>query len=150
MPGCAASDYSAGKGGHYSSCDGTGCMATPSIIHHEINHYILAQFFGVGSSIDCSTGNQLGFLHEGTMGSVIPSAFWHHYYGVGYAPADTDRLFTSDEVRGRVHVSNATLLTVGGWKCSEHTTVTSDGQGSLQRGPRQRARCSGRSTTASR
>ncbi len=132
--GCAASDYSAGKGGHYASCDGTGCMATPSIIHHEINHYILAQFFGVGSSIDCSTGNQLGFLHEGTMGSVIPSAFWHHYYGVGYAPADTDRLFTSDEVRGRVHVSNATLLTVGGWKCSEHTSVTATDKGPYNAG----------------
>ena len=60
----------------------------------------LAQFFGVGSSLDCNAGDQLRFLHEGTMGSVIPQAFWHHYYGVGYAPSDQDRLFTMNEPRG--------------------------------------------------
>ncbi len=132
--GCAASDYADGKGGHYSSCDGTGCMATPSIIHHEINHYVLAQFFGVGSSLDCSTGDQLRFLHEGTMGSVIPAAFWHHYYGVGYNPSDTNRLFTADEPRGRVHSSNGTLMTVGSWLCTNNTTVTSGNKGPYNAG----------------
>lgn len=131
---CAANDYSNGKGGHYSSCDGTGCMATPSIIQHEINHYILAQFFGVGSSLDCNAGDQLRFLHEGTMGSVIPQAFWHHYYGVGYAPSDTDRLFTMDEPRGRVHVSNSTLMKVSDWYCSNNTTVTSTNKGPYNAG----------------
>lgn len=132
--GCSASDYADGKGGHYASCDGTGCMATPSIIHHEINHYILSQFFGVGSSLDCSTSDQRRFLHEGTMGSVIPAAFWHHYYGVGYAPADTNRLFTADEPRGRVHTSNGTLMTVGGWLCTNNTTVSAANKGPYNAG----------------
>ena len=125
---CSSSDV-AKRGNHYASCDGLGCYATPSITHHEINHYVLAQFFGVGSSLDCGAGDQLRFLHEGTMGSVIPQAFWHHYYGIGYSPSDLKRLFTADEVRGRVHVDNGSLLTLGNWLCVNNTTVTASNKG---------------------
>lgn len=131
---CTSNLYSNGRGGHYASCDGLGCMATPSIIHHEINHYIMAQFFGIGSGLDCSASNQLRFLHEGTLGSVIPQAFWHNYYGVGYAPSDTDRLFTMDEVRGSVHTNNSNLLTISKRLCVNNTTTTSANKGPYNAG----------------
>lgn len=131
---CTADLYSAGRGGHYSSCDGLGCNPTPSVIHHEINHYVMAQFFGIGSGLDCSTSNQLKFLHEGTLGSVIPQAFWHNYYGVGYNPSDTDRLFTMDEVRGSVHTNNSNLLTISKRLCVNNTTISSANKGPYNAG----------------
>ncbi|HEX9697245.1 MAG TPA: hypothetical protein VGB64_13145 [Actinomycetota bacterium] len=129
LPACPASSY-ANSGNDFITCQGGGCSLHPSVIHHEINHYAMGTLFGVGSSINCNSGVQLGFLHEGGLGSAVPQAFWHYWYGVGYNPP-VDRLFTADVVRGQVHASNATRLTVGNYLC-----VNNDdgGQGAYEAG----------------
>ena len=63
------------------------------------------------------------------MGSVIPQAYWHHYYGVGYNPP-TSHLFTSSAVRGRVHSNPDTLLRRSDYLCSTNLT----GQGPYEAG----------------
>jgi hypothetical protein len=113
---CAASDYD-DAANSFITCEGGGCHPTPSVIQHELNHRILSGMFGVGSGLDCSASDQRKFLHEGLLGSVLPQAFWHFWYGVGFDPP-TDRLFTADAVRGRVHADLATNLTRSDYPCS--------------------------------
>jgi len=126
---CDSSDYAPSNSNHYITCEGNGCNPAPSVVHHEIIHFILGKYFGVGSSLDCGAGDQRKFLHEGAMGSVVPQAFWHTWYGVGYNPA-TDRLFTADQPRGRVHAGSSTLLTRTDYPCSSNLT----GQGPYNAG----------------
>jgi hypothetical protein len=113
---CAASDYD-DAANSFITCEGGGCHPTPSVIQHELNHRILGGMFGVGSSLDCSASDQRKFLHEGLLGSVLPQAFWHFWYGVGFDPP-TDRLFTADAVRGRVHADLASNLTRSDYPCT--------------------------------
>ncbi|MCP5128560.1 MAG: thrombospondin type 3 repeat-containing protein [Pseudomonadales bacterium] len=112
---CSASQYDDG-GSSFVTCQGNGCVGTPSVIHHEMNHFVMGQYFGISSGLDCGGGNQGKFLHEGMLGSVAPQAFWHFYYGVGFNPPDSN-LFTKSSVRGRVHANNATRLDLSDYWC---------------------------------
>ena len=67
----------------------------------------------MGSDLDCYAANELKFTHEGILGTAVPQAYWHHYYGVGYAPSSTNQLYFSHSESGRVHTSDANRMTIG-------------------------------------
>jgi hypothetical protein len=106
---------------HNAACQGGGCFDNPSNLAHELNHFFLKAYYGVGSDLDCGAGNQLKFTHEGILGTAVPHAYWHYYYGVGYNPSSTDKLYFSHSTVGRVHTSNATLMTVNDYLCTNFT-----------------------------
>jgi hypothetical protein len=106
---------------HNASCEGGGCFDNPSNLHHEMNHFFLRRYYDVGSDLDCNGGNQLKFIHEGALGTAVPQAFWHSYYGVGYAPSSTNKLYFSHTDVGRVHTNNGNLMTIGGRLCVDNT-----------------------------
>ena len=106
---------------HNRSCEGNGCFDNPSNIHHEMNHFFMKRYYDVGSDLDCGSANQLKFTHEGILGTAVPQAFWHNYYGVGYNPSSTNKLYFSHTTVGRVHTSDSTNMTVGGFLCTNNT-----------------------------
>ena len=106
---------------HNRSCEGSGCFDNPSNIHHEMNHFFLKRYYDVGSDLDCGASNQLKFTHEGILGTAVPQAFWHNYYGVGYNPSSTNKLYFSNSTVGRVHTSDTNKMTVGGYLCVNNT-----------------------------
>lgn len=106
---------------HNASCEAGGCFDNPSNLHHEMNHFFLRRYYDVGSDLDCNGGNQLKFIHEGALGTAVPQAFWHSYYGVGYAPNSTNKLYFSHTDVGRVHTNNGNLMTIGGRLCVDNT-----------------------------
>jgi hypothetical protein len=110
-----------GSSNHNKSCEGNGCFDNPSNIHHELNHFFLKRYYGVGSDLDCGSSNQLKFTHEGILGTAVPQAFWHNYYGVGYSPSSTNKLYFSHSSVGRVHTSDTTKMTVSNYLCVNNT-----------------------------
>jgi hypothetical protein len=113
---CAPADYTGF--GTFKTCEGNGCSTPPSVIHHEINHFLLKTYYDVGSGLDCSAGEQLKFVHEGILGSAVPQAYWHHYYGVGYSPPD-NFLYKADYDAGRVHVDDASNIRLSDYWCDD-------------------------------
>jgi hypothetical protein len=111
----------AGPANHNAACEGGACFDNPSNLHHELNHFFLKRYYDVGSDLDCGGANQLKFIHEGALGTAVPQAFWHGYYGVGYSPSSTNRLYFSDSDIGRVHTSDTNRMTVGGFLCVDNT-----------------------------
>ena len=111
----------AGPANHNFACEGGGCFDNPSNLHHEMNHFYLSRYYGFGSDLDCDGANQMKFIHEGALGTAVPQAFWHSYYGVGYNPSSTNQLYFSHSDIGRVHTSNSNRLTVGGNLCVDMT-----------------------------
>lgn len=110
-----------GSSNHNAACEGGGCFDNPSNLHHEMNHFFLKRYYDVGSDLDCGGANQLKFIHEGALGTAVPQAFWHRYYGVGYSPSSTNQLYFSHANTGRVHTSDANRMTVGGFLCVNNT-----------------------------
>ena len=102
---------------HNDTCEGGACFDTPGNIAHELNHFFLSRYFGVGSSVDCGNKVELGFTHEGILGTAVPQAFWHFYYGVGYNPP-TDKLYFSHSDVGRVHAGESSRMIVENYSCS--------------------------------
>lgn len=121
---CDAADY-ADQGDNFHACEDEGCHPSPSTIQHELNHFFLKTYYDVDSGLDCATGNQLKFLHEGILGSAIPQAYWHHYYGVGYNP-DEDRMYKANTSAGEVHSDAATLMDVPGYLCDDYDDDAAD------------------------
>jgi hypothetical protein len=101
-----------------AACEGGGCFDNPSNVHHEMNHFFLQRYYGVGSDLDCGGANQLRFIHEGTLGTAVPQALWHSYYGVGYTPSATSKLYFSDSEIGQVHTTDSNRMTVGEYLCA--------------------------------
>jgi hypothetical protein len=110
-----------GSSNHNRSCEGNGCFDNPSNIHHEMNHFFLKRYYDVSSDLDCGSSNQLKFTHEGILGTAVPQAFWHNYYGVGYNPSSTNKLYFSNSTIGRVHTSDSNKMTVGNYLCTDNT-----------------------------
>ena len=110
----------AGPSNDNAACEAGGCFDNPSNLHHEMNHFFLKRYYDVGSDLDCGGANQLKFIHEGTLGTAVPQAFWHGYYGVGYNPA-TNRLYFSDSTVGQVHTNDSNRMTIGGFLCVNNT-----------------------------
>ena len=110
--GCSTSSSS-----HTRTCQGDGCYGSAGLLHHEINHFVMKKYFNIGSDIDCDAAEELRYLHEGAFGHSVPQAFWHNFYGIGYAPSDTARLYRSDEVRGQPHTDSASLNHLSNFAC---------------------------------
>jgi hypothetical protein len=111
----------AGPSNHNASCEAGACFDNPSNLHHEMNHFFLRRYYDVGSDLDCGGANQLKFIHEGALGTAVPQAFWHTYYGVGYNPSSTNNLYFSHADTGRVHTSDTNRMTIGGFLCVNNT-----------------------------
>ena len=112
--------------GSFVTCEDGGCYASPSVLHHELNHFILSSYFGVSSALDCANSRQGRFLHEGAFGSTIPHMFWQFWYGVGYNP-DTSKLFTASSTRGRIHADEASRLQGSNFSCPNFDNPDEDG-----------------------
>lgn len=109
-----------GTSNHNAACQGGGCFDNPSNLQHELNHFFLKRYYGVGSDLDCGSANQLKFTHEGILGTAVPQAYWHSYYGVGYNPS-TDHLYFSNGNVGRVHSSDSNRMTISDFLCVNFT-----------------------------
>ncbi|MBX3300907.1 MAG: hypothetical protein KF693_01700 [Nitrospira sp.] len=110
-----------GNSNHNAACEGGGCFDNPSNLQHELTHFFLKRYYDVGSDLDCGSANQLKFTHEGLLGTAVPQAYWHYYYGVGYEPSSTDRLYFSHTDTGRIHTDNASRMTIGNFLCVNNT-----------------------------
>jgi hypothetical protein len=99
---CAASDYDPSKSGTLYTYEGGGGYHFPSVIHHELNHFVLIDTFGVANTHQCSTRDERQFFQEGGLGRTLPQMYWHHHYGVGYLPG-TNLLFRAGDASGRPH-----------------------------------------------
>ena len=110
-----------GSSNHNKACESGGCVDNPSNIHHELNHFYLKRYYDVGSDLDCSGANQLKFTHEGILGTAVPHAYWHYYYGVGYDPSSTDKLYFSHTNIGRVHTDDSDRMRLGDYLCVDYT-----------------------------
>jgi len=87
------------------------------VIHHELNHFVMWRYLGVGSQLDCNAGTELKFLHEGALGRSLPQAYWHSRYGVGYAPVPVTRQYRAGQVSGRPHTSDSNLNKRSDYPC---------------------------------
>lgn len=115
-----------GTSDSFIACWSGYCFESVGTLTHELNHFFLHEYVGVTSSLNCNGSQQLEYTHEGILGSTLMQAFWHYYYDVGYDPtADTNFLYHSDTVRGRVHVSPETLMTLSTWLCGVGDNYTS-------------------------
>jgi hypothetical protein len=111
-----------GSSNHNAACEGGGCFDNPSNLQHELNHFYLKRYYGVDSDLDCGASNQLKFTHEGILGTAVPQAYWHHYYGVGYNPSSTNKLYFSSSDTGRIHTGDSNRMTIGNFLCVDNTT----------------------------
>lgn len=100
---CSATDYDDANSGNLYTYEGDGGYHFPGVIDHELNHFVLIDYFGVNNSVDCSIGKELKYFQEGGLGRTLPQMYWHSKYDVGYLPDTTDKLFRSDSTSGEVH-----------------------------------------------
>jgi hypothetical protein len=114
---CASSDYASSNSGNTYTFEGNAGYSTPGVIHHEINHFVMKRYFDIGSGLDCSSGVQLKFIHEGSAGRSLPQAYWHDYYGSGYAPSNQNRNYRHNQVSGRPHTNNTNLNKLSDFLC---------------------------------
>jgi hypothetical protein len=104
-------DYDDSDTTHQFTYNSSGGYHSPGVIDHELNHFLLQDYFGVTNTLDCGAFNETKYFQEGGLGRTLPQMFWHHYYGVGYMPDwngvdptfNTDKLFQSTGVSGRPH-----------------------------------------------
>lgn len=110
-------DYADANSGTLYTFEDSGGYHFPSVIHHELNHFVLIDYFDVSNSRDCSNRVEQKYFQEGGIGRTLPQMYWHHYYGVGYEPATTNHLFRSAGISGRPHVDSASLNHLDDYPC---------------------------------
>ena len=54
----------------------------------------------------------------GILDSAVPQAYWHHYYEVGYDPAD-NFVYKADYDAWPVHVDDASNITLSDYYCDD-------------------------------
>ena len=103
-PNCAPSQYQAPNTNLYTFEDDGG-YHFPGVIHHELNHFVLIDYFNVNNGLDCSIRKENRYFQEGGIGRTMPQMYWHNHYGIGYEPVggDTNKLFRSDGTSGEWH-----------------------------------------------
>jgi hypothetical protein len=118
-PNCSLNSYADSNSGDQYTYEGSGGYHFPGVIDHELNHFSLIQYFGVGNSLDCSIRNERKYFQEGGLGRTLPQMFWHNWYNVGYLPNTTNKLFQSDDASGRVHdeTDSGTLNLLSNYAC---------------------------------
>jgi hypothetical protein len=114
---CVGADYADSNSGHIYTYEGNGGYSAPSVIHHELNHFVMKRYFGIGSGKDCGASEQLKFLHEGAAGRSLPQAYWHNYYGTGYAPSNQNRQYRANQTSGRPHTNDSNLNKLSDFLC---------------------------------
>ena len=127
---CVPTDYEDADSGNLYTYESNGGYHFPGVIDHELNHFVLIDYFGVDNTFDCANRNETTYFQEGGLGRTLPQMFWHHYYGVGYMPDwvsgnpafSTNKLFRSDGVSGRPHnPDDATSLNdIASYACGAH------------------------------
>ncbi|MCA9555754.1 MAG: hypothetical protein KC933_37330 [Myxococcales bacterium] len=100
---CGATDYADSKSGNLYTYEGGGGYHFPGVITHELNHFVLIDYFGVANSLNCSSNIEQKYFQEGGIGRTLPQIFWASRFGIEYLPGDTNLLFRSDGVSGRPH-----------------------------------------------
>lgn len=115
---CELSTYDDPHPDAFQVCEDEGCAPSPGTLHHELNHFVMHRYLDVDYEIDCANEVELAYLHEGTLGTALPQAYWHHYYGVGYEP-DDEQLYKKDMTAGRVHTDSTDRSTISGFPCSD-------------------------------
>ncbi len=101
-PNCTLSQYQANNTNLYTF-EGDGGYHFPGVIHHELNHFVLIDYFGVNNGLDCSIQKENKYFQEGGIGRTMPQMYWHNHYGVGYDPDTTNKLFRSDGTSAEWH-----------------------------------------------
>jgi hypothetical protein len=123
---CVPGDYATTKTDFQYTFEGNSGYHTPGVVHHELNHFILKAYFDVNTTLDCAARNELKYMHEGGLGRTIPQMYWHHYYGVGYAPAaqvqpngtiTRHQLFQSDDPSGAPHTDASDINDLSNFPC---------------------------------
>jgi hypothetical protein len=100
---CSSGDYADSLSGNLYTFEGEGGYHFPGVIHHELNHFVLIDYFGVMNTLDCGSSVEQKYFQEGGIGRSLPQIFWDSTFNVGYLPSTTDKLFRSDGISGRVH-----------------------------------------------
>ena len=100
---CTPADFADSNSGNLYTYEGSGGYHFPGVIHHELNHFVLIDYFNVKNGLDCSISKELRYFQEGGLGRTLPQMYWHNHYGVGYLPDTTDKLFRSNGTSGEVH-----------------------------------------------
>ena len=108
---CSSADYDSSLSGYQYTFEGNGGYHAPGVIDHELNHFLIWEYFQVPNSLDCTISNETQYFQEGGLGRTLPQMFWHHYYNVGYLPEwtagspdfNTDKLFQSTTDGGKPH-----------------------------------------------
>lgn len=116
---CSGADTADSNSSHIYTYEGNGGYSAPGVIHHELNHFVMKRYFGIGSGKDCGASEQLKFLHEGAAGRSLPQAYWHNYYGTGYAPTNQNRQYRANQTSGRPHTNNSDLNKLSDFLCVE-------------------------------
>ena len=124
---CAPGDYASSNSDNSYTFEGNAGYSVPGVVHHELNHFVMKRYFGIGAGLDCAAGEQLKYLHEGAAGRSLPQAYWHHYYGSGYAPTNQWRNYRHNQVAGRPHIDNASLNTLSDFYCADDPSAYSAG-----------------------
>jgi hypothetical protein len=126
---CVATDYEDSDSSYLYTYESNGGYHFPGVIDHELNHFVLIDYFGVSNTLDCGTRNEAKYFQEGGLGRTLAQMFWHHYYGVGYMPEwvsgnpfyNSNKLFRSisTDPSGRPHNPDnaASLNTIANFAC---------------------------------
>lgn len=106
------------------TCEGGGCYRAPGTLSHELNHATLMQFFQIYGTNQCGAKEQeLGYIHEGVLGFLIPNMFNHHYNNIGYAATPAENYYFSP---GKPHSSLFNKLTKNSYPCND-TDISNTG-----------------------
>ena len=116
---CIASDYDDSNSSNLYTFEGNGGYHFVGVISHELNHFVLIDYFGVSNGLNCSIRKENKYYQEGGLGRTLAQMFWHHVYAVGYLPTTTNHLFRSDDISGRPHdpADATTLNEVSDYAC---------------------------------
>lgn len=106
-PNCTQTEYQANSSNLYSF-EGDGGYHFPGVIHHELNHFVLIEYFDVNNGKDCNIQKENNYFQEGGLGRTLAQMYWHNHYDVGYKPEtdnilNTNKLFRSDDTSGEIH-----------------------------------------------
>jgi hypothetical protein len=108
---CTQAQYQANSTNLYTF-EGDGGYHFPGVIHHELNHFVLQDYFNVNNGKNCANQKENKYFQEGGLGRTLAQMYWHNHYNVGYKPenpdhtVDTNKLFRSDGTSGEIHDEN--------------------------------------------
>ena len=117
---------------YLTTYESDGGYSTPGVIAHELNHFVLIDYFGVSNSIDCSADKELKYFQEGGLGRTLPQMFWQATYGsisVPYLPSSQWQLFRSSGASGEPHdpSDSTSFHTISDFPCDDDASPYASG-----------------------